>query len=529
MPKPESSSTVVQSVPVSPETPAATPSLGQQTAAGFAWLMFQTIGVKCVTVLGQVALAWLLMPEDFGMVALAYSVTTFIVILQASGVLEILIQRYREFEKLATPAFWMSLLIGTVVSVSIVVASPFAAEMYGHPELRGLLLVLAVSTFLSNLENVPIAALQAQMRFRPLSLLGIFQGAGQTILSVGFAAAGFGPYSFILPMPIIGAIKLAALWWLARPPVRFRLELAQWPSLLSASGLLVAAAFFFGLYTQAASISLGLLHTAALVGLFHFAHNLSLQVQTLLALNLSQVLLPSFSRLQDDPERQTRAFLKATKVLMMIAAPASLLVAAVAEPAVRLVFHERWVGAIPVLQLLSIGAAFNVTSIVTMNLLKAQGRYRFHLGVAVFRALGFLALVAAGAYLGGAVSVALGAAVFMVIFGPASMWASIRFGGQGWKQVFEVYAVPVGLGGFACGMGVLAAWWIPEVPGRAYYEIAVTAAVAGLIYLPLVRWLAADVWRDLGERFLSLLPARFHRFVPRLLVPVELPVRGAGA
>jgi O-antigen/teichoic acid export membrane protein len=509
--------------------PPPTRTLGQQTAVGFAWLMFQTVGVKCVTVLGQVALAWLLIPDDFGLVALAYSVTTFIVILQASGILEILIQRHREFARLASPAFWLSLLIGTSVAVLIVVAAPFAALLYGQPELKGLLLVIAVSTFLSNLENVPIAKLQTEMRFRPLSLLGIFQGAGQTILAVSFAMAGFGAYSFVLPLPIIGLFKLIALWWLARPPVKFRLQLDQWPSLVGASGLLVGAAFFFGLYTQAANIALGLLHSAAVVGLFHFAYHLSLQVQTLLALNLSQVLLPSFSKLQDDRPRQTAAFLRANKILMIIAAPASLLVAAVADPAIRAIFHERWEGAIPVLQLLSFGAAFNLTSIVTMNLLKAQGRYVFHLRMAIWRALGFVTLVTAGGVYGGAVAVAAGAAIFMIGFGPISMYASIKAGGKGFRQVLDVYAVPVGIGGLACAAGAGVAWGLPDLPGRDYVRVAVTTAIAGIIYLPLMRWLAADAWCDLVARVLSILPERMHRFVPRILTFEPVPPRGADA
>lgn len=515
--------------PTGSATQATSVNLGRQTAAGFAWLMFQTVGVKCVTVLGQIALAWLLIPEDFGLVALAYSVTTFIVILQASGVLEILIQRQKEFARLASAAFWLSLLIGTTVSLLMVSAAPLAARIYGEPTLTGLLLVLAVGTFLSNLENVPLAKLQIEMRFRPISLLGIFQGAGQTILSVGFAVAGFGAYSFVLPLPIIGLVKLVILWSLARPPVRLRLELRQWPSLLSASGLLIAAAFCFGLYTQAANVALGLLHSAAVVGLFHFAYHLSLQVQTLLALNLSQVLLPSFSRLQDDPKRQTKAFLRATKVLMILAAPASLLVAAIADPAVRLVFHERWQGAIPVLQLLSIGAAFNLTSIVTMNLIKAQGRYGFHLRVAFWRAICFVTTVTAGALMGGVLAVGAGAAVFMVLFGPLSMYATIRFGGQGWREVLDVYTVPVGGGGLACACGAAASWWIPDLPARDLLRIGITCGVAALIYLPLMWCFAADAWQELINRVLSLLPPRFHRFVPRRIVALEVPMTSADA
>src|SRR5690606_17398595 len=114
---------------------SARSELGRKTATGFAWLLLQTLSVKLATVAGQIVLAWLLAPEDFGLIALAYSVVSFLTIFQASGLREILIQREREFSRLVSPAFWLSLLIGGAVSLMIVAAAPWAARIYNEPEL----------------------------------------------------------------------------------------------------------------------------------------------------------------------------------------------------------------------------------------------------------------------------------------------------------------------------------------------------------------------------------------------------------
>lgn len=501
---------------------SSTTELGRQTAAGFAWLLLQTLSVKLATVVGQILLAWLLAPKDFGLIALAYSVVTFIAIFQSSGLREILIQREREFPVLAAPAFWLSLVIGTVVSAMIVGSAPWAARVYNQPELPGLLVVLAVFTFISNLENIPTAQLQNQMRFRALSTLGIFQGVSQISLSVILAALGFGAYSFLLPLPIIALIKVGVLWSLARPPLSWNFGLGYWPSLIKSSGLLIGASFFIGINVHGASIVLGLFHTAGVVGIFFFAYHLAQQVQTLLALNLAHVLLPSFSKLQENPIRQYTAFLRANKLLMILGAPASFLVAASADPGVRLVFDPRWIDAIPVVQALAIGTAFTITTIVTLSFLKAQGRYQFHLWISMFRALLFLGLVTAAAARGGALAVGIAAAIAMMIYSPSMMYASIRRAGLGWRHVWNVYAAPIGSGAFACGLAVAAANLVPAtIAGENFVRVTVTIAVSGMLYVPFIWLTAREEWEDLLGRVMSFLPQKWQRVMSPLLLPLE--------
>src|SRR5256885_5179199 len=108
---------------------------GVQTCAlpifsGFFWLIAQTVGSKLVTMIGQVVLARLLLPDDFGLVGLAYTVTGFAVLIQQAGLREILINRHVHFNRWANPAFWMSLTLGCLGAALMVILAPVAAWMY---------------------------------------------------------------------------------------------------------------------------------------------------------------------------------------------------------------------------------------------------------------------------------------------------------------------------------------------------------------------------------------------------------------
>jgi PST family polysaccharide transporter len=494
-------------------------SLGHQAAVGFAWLLVQTLSVKLATVAGQIVLARLLAPKDFGLVALAYSVITFISIFQSSCVREILIQREKEFRVLAGPAFWLSLVVGSIISVLIVGFAPAAARLFQQPELPGLLLVLAAFTFIVNFEAIPNAKLQSEMRFRALSSLGVFQGVGQISLSVVLAANGFGAYSFVIPLPVFALIKVAILWGLARPPLSWRAGFGYWPGLMKSSGLLIGAAFCLAIRGYGASLVLGLFHSAAVVGVFFFASHLAQQVHILLAQNLAQVLLPSFSKLQEDVQRQHAAFLRASRQLMILGAPASFAVAALADPAIRLVFDSRWVSAIPVVQALAVGTGFTVTTIVTLNFVKAQGRFRFHLGLSVFQATVFLAFITVGAMTGAAREVGLAAGLAMAIYSPTILYSSLRGAGYGWREVWHVYAAPVGSAGVAGGAAVVLASWVPDVTGRDFLRVGVTLLVGGGIYWPLIRVTAGADLENMWGRLRGFLPPQWVLAVPARLRP----------
>ncbi len=72
---------------------------------------------------------------------------------------------------------------------------------------------------LTALANVPCILLRAQLRFRDLAMVGGAEVVGVQVLTVAFAAARMGPYSFVLPLPIVALIRTAALWLMTRPPI----------------------------------------------------------------------------------------------------------------------------------------------------------------------------------------------------------------------------------------------------------------------------------------------------------------------
>ncbi len=487
------------------QTPAT--NLGNKTFQGFAWMLLSSFGIKAVTLGCQLVLAWILLPADFGLVALAYSVTAFTAVIQRNGLREILVQRAPRFAEYANSAFWLSLVIGITVTFLTLAAAPLAAHIYKQPELLGIVSILAFGQLLLALQSVPGAKLQTDLRFRALSLVSLFEGVATGLLTVVFAMSGWKAYSIVLPIPLVQTTSLLIQLKLSgfRPTVGFSWPI--WREMIGSSTLLLGAALLYAFNMQGANIVLGLFHGAAVVGIFFFAYNLCNQVTSLLTNNLYSVLLPTLSNLQDNVHRQTQVFLRVTHLVNLVGMFLCLLLAAVADPLIRALYGEKWVAAIPSMQVLSAGMTFSISFALSINLITAQGRFKEMLWFNVFRAAGFIALVAVGAMLGGALAVSWATAIFTLLFGPAITYIAIRPGGGLWKDIVQGHVGPLVIGVVACGAALLLDRLLPDHPGRGWQWIHVAAIsiFSGVLWLPLCRWLQPAAWHECVGRIKQLL------------------------
>lgn len=387
--------------------------------------MVQTVFGKGTGIITQVALAWLLLPEHFGLVGLALTVSAFVGLLMQAGIREVLIHRYRRYALWVTPAFWMSLAIGLATAGLMLLAGPLAVRLYGEPALAGLLAVLAIGSPLSAAVAIPTAALQAELRFRFLARLTMLEAVGKMVLSILFAWLGFGAYSFVLPLPILSAARLVIEWRAVRPPVGRHPQFRRWKYLLRDSGALLLGGFVIAIIAQGDYIILGAMFSAAVVGIYFFAFGLSMQAVSMLSAQVSTVLFPALAKI-DDPIRQTRIYLDSLRLFALVTTPVAAIQILAADPLIRLFFAERWYGAITLIQILSIAVGFRLVAATGVALLQAQGRFVYRLILFSIYAPIFSCMVIIGAQAGGAEGVACAVTAYYFLLAIVHIWLVTR-------------------------------------------------------------------------------------------------------
>src|SRR6476469_3878302 len=149
----------------------APPSFGQRAAVGFAWMALQTIVAKLISIGGQVVLAWLLTDNDFGLVALAFTSTSFPAQINQVGLKEVLVHRNKRYHLWASSAHWMALGFGLLSALAMLAIAPPAAHIFKSPQLVGLIAVIALAAPIDLLSQVVAIKLQIDLRFRASAVL----------------------------------------------------------------------------------------------------------------------------------------------------------------------------------------------------------------------------------------------------------------------------------------------------------------------------------------------------------------------
>ena len=465
-------------------------------------MLAQNVVARASGLLSQLVLAALLMPADFGLIGLTYTVTSIAATLINIGMDDVLLQRKQALRLWAGPAFWMSNGLALIAGLLVVAASPFAAMMYHAPALMGLLPILALSMPIGALSAVPAMIMRSRMQFGFIAIYGTLEILAQAALTIALAWRGFGAYSFVIPAPILALIRAGVWWRFVATEINLRPQRTRWKYVVGNTAINFLSRGIISIIEQGDYIVLGLLTTQSVVGSYYFGFRLAAQPLWILAGNFSGVLFPALVQLKDDPQRQGEAALKASRLLSYCVMPLALVQAVVAAPLESSLFGQKWAASIPIIQLLSVGLALDAVSWIAGAFLNARGEFRAGLGYLLQQLPVFVVLVVSGALLDQAVGVAWALCVYYAITQPIFVFSVYRRVGVTAGRVASIYLEPIGYAAAAVGVG-FAVSTLPAFAGMPLARVMVVGVLSGVSYMVLVKLLAPDVWRELKGRALG--------------------------
>ena len=480
--------------------------LARRSLGGVAWMIFQTLASKGFGVIGQIILARLLTPHDFGLVGLAYAAAAIPNILRQSGVPQILVQKQFTFARWATAAFWMEIALGIAAAILMLLTAPWAATAFHAPQLTPIMDILAPGVAITALFAVPTARMLKEMRFRELAIIGFGYNMVAMILSIVLAMRGWGVYSFVIPLPVVGALRALALWITAPTHIGLNPHFRRWPKLAGGSSLLMGSVVFQTISRIAEMSCLRAFAPVTVVGDYFFASNLSTQITQVFSTNVAGVLYPALTSIQDDIPRQTNAFLRAANLVALTGMPLCVLESLLAGPLLTLVYGEKWHMSILPLELLALGAAFMLLREPALNFLLAQGRFRFQLAWASTSAMIYVPLVFLAAWTGGEVMLAAMVAAYWVLTAPLLVWLAIAHRGGTWKNVAEIFLRPAAMAAVAAVPWLLMRLLVDMITIPAWENVLCGSLSFLLIYTALSVWFRgaelAALWQSLQRQAL---------------------------
>lgn len=348
--------------------------LRRKTITGIIWNFLQQLlrsGIQIVTTL---LLAWFLVPEDFGLMAM---ISVFFAIansLMDSGFSQALIRKKEVNQTDYSTAFYTNLMLGILAYVLLFISAPLIAGFYLEPRLEVLVRVVGLVVIINSFQMVQVADLTRRLNFKVQFSVTLPAALISGIIAISMAVIGFGIWSLIAQM-LASALASTALYWFVnkwRPGKYFSVkslrEMFGFGSKLFLSGLIDTV--FNNIYV----IVIGKFFSAGILGYYYFAQQIQILAVSQLTTAVQTVSYPALATLQDDNITLKAFYRKIIQVVTYIVFPCMIALAVLAEPLFHLLLKEDWLPAVPYLQLLCIAGLLYPLHAINLNILKVKGR-----------------------------------------------------------------------------------------------------------------------------------------------------------
>ena len=358
------------SIPAPPEA-----EQGQAVAGGARWVAGSQAAQQVTKAVSSVVLARLLLPTEFGLLAITVVLTDFLErVLGDTGTSAALIHRRELGRDLADSVFFLNLMVGTITCAFLFVAAPVLAPALGDERVEPILRGIGVAFVLLALGIVQRALLRRALRFRAVAASDLASTITQTVVSIGLAFRGWGVWSLVVGILASRVASNLTVWWVSSWRPRWHFRWADIREVTGFSGNLSAFNFFSYFSEAGDKFIVGRFVSATALGFYGFGYRLLLQpVQSVLQV-CRVVLFPAFARIQDDNENIGRGYVRATSAVAMLTFPVTIGVAVMAEPIVHVVLGDKWLPAVPILAIFGPLAAIQAVSTTTSVLYQAKGR-----------------------------------------------------------------------------------------------------------------------------------------------------------
>ena len=365
-------------------------NLKQKAIRGVFWSAVQSWGQQAISFLVFAILARLLTPETFGLIALAGVFLAFVEVFLDQGFSTAIVQRKEiESEHLDT-AFWTNLAIGIFMTGASIAAADFIGTLFKQPDIAPIICWLSLSFIIRALSAVQDGIFRRNLAFKTLAIRSLIAVIGGGIVGISMAFVGFGVWSLVGQRLSSSIVQIIVIWWASdwRPKLRFSQK--HFFELFSFGINIVGINILTFVIRQSDNLLIGYFLGPVALGYYNLAYRI-LQVTTQVFVGvISKIALPLFSRLQQEPEKMRQVFYQAVNASNVIAFPIFLGISILAPEIVIVLFSEKWLPSVPVIQILNLIGILYAGFYFNGPLIMAVGKPSWKLGLDFFKALGYL-------------------------------------------------------------------------------------------------------------------------------------------
>lgn len=321
--------------------------LKKQVFTGTFWSLLEQLGAKVVALVIEIILARILMPEEYGVVAIAAVFITIANTILIDGLSMALVQKENADNVDFSTGFFLNLVVSLIIYVLIFLLAPFVASFYDSNQLCDVLRVLALAVPVSSINCIQRAYATRYMLFKRFfvsTTIGYFLSG---VISIALAYSGFGVWALVAQTISAAVFDTIILWFTVRwrPSLVFSWE--RFKGLWSFGWKILTSNLLYQFCLQLRALVIGKQYTESDLAFFNRGELIPALVACTADKAMQTALFPAMSKSQSDLFEVRGMFRRFVKVGCYIVFPSMVILAVVAEPLVDLVFTEKWLPCVP--------------------------------------------------------------------------------------------------------------------------------------------------------------------------------------
>lgn len=351
------------------------------------WKIIEKFGSKGIQFVIQIILARILMPDDYGVVAILTVFISLSNVFIQNGFSTSLIQKKEATQDDFCTALFSSLGIAVLFYVILFVTAPFIESFYQMEDLAVYIRVQSLVLFAGSFNSVQYAYISRSLNFRVYTIATLIASSLSGVVGILFALNGFGVWALIFQQLTANYLAVVALYILVEWRVELLFSIEKLKVLFGYGWKILVSSLINSLYASMYNLIIGKVYTQELLGLYSKGQQFPLLVTENLNETVQSVTLPILSQMQDDPVGMKDKMKRALMLNGFVVIPAMLGLSAISYEFIYVVLGEKWLAAVPYMILLSL--VYSVYPIHTMNIqcMKALGRSDLFLKLEIIKKL----------------------------------------------------------------------------------------------------------------------------------------------
>jgi PST family polysaccharide transporter len=325
---------------------------------GAAWFMLMRWTVRLIGVVSTAILARILLPADFGLLAVALTFMALLGTMTDLGLRTALIRQGSANPQILDTVFTVQLLRTVIISVMAVASSFVLPGLVGDERLRPAIWVLAAGPLIGGLSNPRMALFERRLNFVPELIVQVSARLCSTVTTITLALLTHSYWALVCGVMVQMPVNVLAGYMLA--PYRPRFSLRGWRELLHFSGWLSVSYTLDTLGKGMDELIVGSVLNLRATGIYNVGSQLAGMPLGEFLPAVNRALLPGLMRFKDDLEKLRSNSLEAIGFLAALSMPIAVGFAFVAPEFVRIIYGSKWIETIPLVQVLSLSVGIEL-------------------------------------------------------------------------------------------------------------------------------------------------------------------------